>query len=170
VGSGQRGTSCAAPLWAGFCALINQQAAAEGKPPVGFLNPAIYAIGKGSGYAAAFRDVTMGSNTNPNSLNRWFAASGYDLCTGWGTPTGMGTINALVNFAGPVFVAFGASDPGNGTYDLPYNTMSRGTNGVAAGGTIEIKTAGSSSETMTITKAMNIQAIGGPAVIGHNTP
>ena len=170
VGSGQRGTSCAAPLWAGFCALINQQAAAEGKPPVGFLNPAIYAIGKGSGYAAAFRDVTMGSNTNPNSLNRWFVASGYDLCTGWGTPTGMGTINALVNFAGPVFVAFGASDPGNGTYDLPYNTMSRGTNEVAAGGTIEIKTAGSSSETMTITKAMNIQAIGGPAVIGHNTP
>ncbi len=33
------GTSAAAPLWAGFIALANQQAAAGGKPSVGFLNP-----------------------------------------------------------------------------------------------------------------------------------
>ena len=36
------GTSCAAPLWAGLTALINQQAAATGQAPVGFLNPALY--------------------------------------------------------------------------------------------------------------------------------
>src|ERR1019366_4866690 len=50
-GNGQSGafggTSCAAPLWAGFTALINQQATAGGQPPVGFLNPALYTIGKG---------------------------------------------------------------------------------------------------------------------------
>ena len=37
------GTSCAAPLWAGFIALVNEQALAGGQPTVGFINPAIYA-------------------------------------------------------------------------------------------------------------------------------
>ena len=36
------GTSCAAPLWGGFMALVNQQAANNGKPAVGFINPAVY--------------------------------------------------------------------------------------------------------------------------------
>jgi subtilase family serine protease len=44
------GTSAAAPLWAGFLALANEQAAVNGKPPVGFVNPAIYALG-GANYA-----------------------------------------------------------------------------------------------------------------------
>src|SRR5438046_2359997 len=57
------GTSCAAPLWAGFTALMNQQATAAGQPSVGFLNPAIYAIGKGPNYATAFHDTTTGNNT-----------------------------------------------------------------------------------------------------------
>ncbi len=52
------GTSASAPLWAGFAALVNQQAAASGQPSIGFINPAIYAIGKSSGYAAAFHDTT----------------------------------------------------------------------------------------------------------------
>ena len=46
------GTSCAAPLWAGFTALMNQQAAAAGRGAVGFLNPAIYALGKSARYTA----------------------------------------------------------------------------------------------------------------------
>ncbi len=41
------GTSAAAPLWAGFTALVNGQAAQHRFPPVGFLNPALYAIGQG---------------------------------------------------------------------------------------------------------------------------
>ncbi len=48
------GTSAAAPLWAGFTALVNQQAAASGKPYVGFINPAIYAIGGGHAYTTSF--------------------------------------------------------------------------------------------------------------------
>ena len=90
------GTSCAAPLWAGFTALMNQQATAYGRPNVGFLNPAVYALGKNSGYSGEFHDITTGNNTNTTVHNRWFAAAGYDLCTGWGTPNGTNLINALV--------------------------------------------------------------------------
>ena len=58
------GTSAAAPLWAGYTALINQQAVFSGTPTVGFLNPAIYAIGKGANYTLNFHDITTGNNTN----------------------------------------------------------------------------------------------------------
>jgi hypothetical protein len=89
------GTRAAAPLWAGFIALANQQAAAGGKPPVGFINPAIYAIGQGGNYSACFHDIITGNNTNAQSHNLYQAVSGYDLCTGWGTPIGAVLINAL---------------------------------------------------------------------------
>jgi hypothetical protein len=88
------GTSAAAPLWAGFMALANQQAVAAGKPTVGFLNPAIYDIGTNSGYTACFDDITVGNNTNDDQTE-WFAVPGYDLCTGWGSPTGGSLIIAL---------------------------------------------------------------------------
>jgi uncharacterized repeat protein (TIGR03803 family) len=91
------GTSAATPLWAGFAALVNQQAAAHGLPPVGFLNPALYAIGEGAGYRSAFHDITSGNNTNSSSPSNYFAVAGYDLCTGWGTPKGSDLINALVS-------------------------------------------------------------------------
>jgi hypothetical protein len=89
------GTSCAAPLWAGFTALINQEAAAAGKPPVGFINPAVYAIGKGANYTSDFHDITTGNNFWSSSPNRFAAKGGYDLCTGWGTPKGLALINVL---------------------------------------------------------------------------
>jgi uncharacterized repeat protein (TIGR01451 family) len=89
------GTSCAAPLWAGFTALINQQAAAAGQAAVGFLNPALYAIGKGANYTNAFHDTITGNNISSSSPSKFFAVTGYDLCTGWGTPNGTNLINAL---------------------------------------------------------------------------
>jgi hypothetical protein len=92
------GTSCAAPLWAGLAAVINQQAIALGKPSVGFINPSIYALGTGASYGATFHDVTSGDNTWSGSANAFHAVAGYDLCTGWGTPVGPGLITAL---AGP---------------------------------------------------------------------
>ena len=93
--NGASGTSISAPLWAGFLALANQQAAQYGRPRIGFLNPALYGIGLGSQYAACFHDLTSGRNTNAISPNRYFAARGYDLVSGWGTPTGQALINAL---------------------------------------------------------------------------
>ena len=91
------GTSCAAPLWAGFTALMNQQAANNGRAAVGFLNPALYQIGKSnSNYTTIFHDVTSGNNFSPSSPSKFSAVAGYDLCAGWGTPNGTNLINALV--------------------------------------------------------------------------
>jgi hypothetical protein len=89
------GTSCATPLWAALIALVNQQALANGKPVQGFINPAIYALGESTNYAALFHDITTGNNTSPSSPTNFYAVPGYDLCTGWGTPNGTNLINAL---------------------------------------------------------------------------
>src|SRR5262249_35734901 len=75
--------------------LVNQQTAATGLPPVGFVNPALYAIGLGTSYAACFHDITTGSNATSFSHGKYVAAVGYDLCTGWGTPAGQNLIDAL---------------------------------------------------------------------------
>lgn len=83
------GTSLASPLWAAFTALVNQQATAAGRPTVGFINPAIYAIGKSASYTSDFHDITSGSN------GAFGAVTGYDLVTGWGSPNGQNFINAL---------------------------------------------------------------------------
>jgi len=95
------GTSCASPLWAGFTALVNQQAANNGVAAVGFANPAIYALGESTNYPSVFHDVVTGNNTNEASDNLYFAVPGYDLCTGWGTPAGQSLMDALVGPAKP---------------------------------------------------------------------
>ena len=89
------GTSCAAPLWAGFTALMNQQATNNGHAPVGFINPTVYAIASGTNYANCFHDTTTGNNEWSGSPNLFVAVPGYDLCTGLGTPNGTNLINAL---------------------------------------------------------------------------
>jgi kumamolisin len=74
------GTSFAAPMWAAFTALINQQRIQRGAPKVGFINPKIYAENVTSRYATGFHDVLRGkAGDNP-------ALKGYDLATGWGSP------------------------------------------------------------------------------------
>ena len=93
----EAGTSLAAPLWAGLMALANQQAAAKGQPPVGFVNPALYAMGKSGSYHSCFHDISTGSNTNSSSPTKYQAVAGYDLCTGWGTPNGDNLIPALLS-------------------------------------------------------------------------
>jgi subtilase family serine protease len=90
------GTSCAAPLWAGFTSLVNQQALASKKPVVGFLNPTIYALGASAAYASAVHDITTGDNTSSSSPTLFFAVTGYDLCTGWGTPNGQALVTSLL--------------------------------------------------------------------------
>ena len=115
------GTSCAAPLWAAFTALINQQAAANSLAPVGFLNPAFYTIGKGANYTDCFHDITTGNNNNGKGAS-FSAVAGYDLCTGWGTPNGTNLINRLapngpnVVLSGTMLLAEGCS-PTNGVID-----------------------------------------------------
>lgn len=83
------GTSFAAPMWAGYLALVNQQAVADGKPTLGFINPALYDIGVSSSYDTDLHDITSGNNGYP-------ATMGYDLATGWGSPNGSATISGLI--------------------------------------------------------------------------
>ena len=90
------GTSCAAPLWAGFLALVNEQAVAQGQTAPGFINPAVYAIGKSAIYTNCFHDTVAGDNFKTASPTNFPAVAGYDLATGWGTPTGANLINALL--------------------------------------------------------------------------
>lgn len=79
------GTSWSAPVWAGFCALINESRIKANKQPLPFLNPLIYPlIGTSS-----FRDVTSGSN------GAFSAGPGYDLVTGLGVPNVKALIQAL---------------------------------------------------------------------------
>ena len=115
------GTSAAAPLWAGFTALLNQQALQNGQQPMGFMNPFLYSVAKSPNYHECFHDITVGNNTNFVSTNAFFAVPGYDLCTGWGTPAGTNLLNILVPpVPSPVFelvtnVVFGGN--GNGVID-----------------------------------------------------
>ncbi|HYA62661.1 MAG TPA: hypothetical protein VED66_05620, partial [Candidatus Sulfotelmatobacter sp.] len=108
------GTSFAAPMWAGYLALVNQQAVANGNTTVGFINPTLYTIGLGSSYDTDFHDITSGSNG-------YSATTGYDLATGWGSPNGAGLINAL---------AGGSSTPGFSLSASPASlTVAQGNSG-----------------------------------------
>ena len=88
------GTSFAAPMWAGYIALVNQQLANNGEGTIGFINATIYAQNESGGaltsaYATDFHDITSGTSGS------YSATTGYDLVTGWGSPNGTGLINAL---------------------------------------------------------------------------
>ncbi len=98
LSTGVVGTSISTPLWAGLTAVINQLAVTNHEPTVGFINPAVYNIGKGSNllsYTSIFHDITTGNNESPSSPARFSAVPGYDLCTGWGTPNGSNLLTAL---------------------------------------------------------------------------
>jgi kumamolisin len=73
------GTSAVAPLWAGLIARINQNRGT----PVGFLNATMY------GRPQALRDITQGNNGD------FEASTGWDACTGLGSPNGPALSQAL---------------------------------------------------------------------------
>jgi hypothetical protein len=93
------GTSAATPRWAGFMALVNQQAEAGNNSDLGFIDPAIYSIGAGSNYSSDFYDISSGNNNCCEATLYYNAVTGYDLVTGWGSPDGQNLIDAL---AGPL--------------------------------------------------------------------
>jgi hypothetical protein len=121
------GTSISAPLWAAFTALVNQQAAAQNQPPIGFMNPALYAIGKSSQYSRNFHDIVLGDNSTDESPDRFFAVPGYDLCTGWGSPRGTNLINALLAAPAEALIVtpplgFIANGPAGGPFNISSNS------------------------------------------------
>ncbi len=116
------GTSCAAPLWAGFAALVNQQAADSGMPAIGFINPALYTIGMQSTYGSCFHDITTGNNFNDLCPSEFLAVPGYDLCTGLGTPIGSNLFKALLAPGEVLQIAplsgFSAAGPVGGPFNI----------------------------------------------------
>ena len=76
------GTSAVAPLWAGLITLMNQHLG----HPVGYLNPLIYGL---PSTAHAFHDITTGNN------GAYQADTGWDACTGLGSPDGAKLMAAL---------------------------------------------------------------------------
>jgi kumamolisin len=91
------GTSAVAPLWAGLIALINQKL---GKP-VGFLNSLLYGQ---LATAGVVRDITSGGN-DISQLGGYDSSSGWDACSGLGTPDGAKLLSALAGEAEVTSVA-----------------------------------------------------------------
>jgi subtilase family serine protease len=89
-GGGNGGTSFAAPQWAGFMAMVNEQAVTNGETTLGFINPALYRIGVSTSYDSDFHDITSGSN------GKYSAVANYDLVTGWGSFIGPNLLNGLI--------------------------------------------------------------------------
>ena len=73
------GTSAVAPLWAGLIARINAAKARR----AGFINPHLYVN------ATALHDITQGNNGD------FAAATGWDACTGLGSPNGQKVADAI---------------------------------------------------------------------------
>jgi kumamolisin len=71
-------------------AMVNQQSVANGGATIGFLNPALYRIGMGANYDSDFHDIVSGKN------GKYYAVTGYDLVTGWGSFIGPNLLGALV--------------------------------------------------------------------------
>lgn len=96
IQTGFGGTSFAAPRWAGYIALLNEQSVAQGAGTFGFINPSIYSVALGANYATNFHDVTSGTNRpSDHGFAGYSATAGYDLVTGWGSPNGPALINSL---------------------------------------------------------------------------
>jgi hypothetical protein len=82
-----RGTSFAAPLWAGLAADRSDGCTAQ----TGLFNPALYALYGQGAYGSAFTDITSGSGDNDligggTNIGQYPALSGYDLASGIGSP------------------------------------------------------------------------------------
>ena len=85
------GTSFAAPIFAGFLAILNQVQQVTGQ---GNINPVLYGVaGNPTTYAAAFHDITSGTNAclpsaatcSTASESSYAATAGYDEATGLGS-------------------------------------------------------------------------------------
>jgi uncharacterized repeat protein (TIGR03803 family) len=98
------GTSFAAPRWAAWLALVNQQVVTDGYTAgLGFINPTLYSIGQSSSYNSDFHDITSGNNEFNNQLPYYNAVAGYDLVTGWGSMNGLALMAVLDGSAAPNF-------------------------------------------------------------------
>lgn len=91
------GTSASAPMFAALISLLNNARLAEGRPPLGFLNPWLYS--KEVSRKGALTDIVHGGSTGCTGKDMysglptpfvpyasWNATPGWDPVTGLGTP------------------------------------------------------------------------------------
>ena len=165
------GTSASSPLWAGYLAVANQLAQAAGNPIAGFINPAIYSIYKGNNpktsYANAFNDVIAGDNTWSGSPTNFFAVTGYDLCTGLGSPKA-GLLAAL---SGTDTTTAWANDQTGSVFNLgtiysPWTLTWAEANLANSAGTIVLLNGSVSPGARRIAFPVKIHAVGGTSKIG----
>jgi subtilase family serine protease len=115
------GTSWAAPVWAGYCAMVNQARAAQSETSLGLLGPKIYVL-NGSN---SFRDIRTGSNGPDGVYN---AGPFYDLCTGLGVPVVSSLLQALT-FIHPFasdFLSYSGDFNGDGKQDILWRNTKTG--------------------------------------------
>jgi kumamolisin len=103
------GTSAGSPQWAAIFALADQARAQSHRGPIGYANPALYALARhGSDSGSDFHDITVGNNALDSPVG-FSAGPGYDLATGLGTP----------NVANLVHDLAGAQAGGNPVFGWP---------------------------------------------------
>lgn len=107
------GTSAATPQVAALTALANEQRRVEMKPPLGNINPALYAsqgawftdvVPDKEGTAASGQLVNnqmwdfngLGNAVTPDAVPGWPTTAGFDMTTGWGTPFAPAYVAGLV--------------------------------------------------------------------------
>jgi len=84
-----KGTSFAAPFWAGLNADKNDSCASS----TGLFNPALYALYDEGSYGSAFNDIGPGQGDNDltgSHHGTYATGTGYDLATGIGSPIAQG--------------------------------------------------------------------------------
>jgi subtilase family serine protease len=97
------GTSVSCALWAGFLSDVDSwRGNVLGYHPLGAINAYLFetvyeAFGRGFTYAAAFHDITNGSNAQVGHAAHWKATAGWDPVTGLGSFVGANLDIALAN-------------------------------------------------------------------------
>lgn len=96
------GTSCAAPMWAAFAALVNEKSLRQGGLNIGFFNPLLYQIASNTNmYANDFHDIIITGNNDftGNHGGLYPTSAVYDLATGLGSYNAANLASDLVTLA-----------------------------------------------------------------------
>lgn len=158
------GTSCAAPLWAAYTALVNQQRAAIGHGTLGFANSTLYFLGNSGRSSFDFHDITTGNN------GTYSAVIGYDNVTGWGSFNGGNLFNDLLVDATVLYVDGNFTGTPLGTQSSPFKTVTAAVNAASASAPTLIYIKGNTYLENFPSISKNIVFVnngGGPATIGH---
>jgi subtilase family serine protease len=128
------GTSAGSPQWAAIFALADQARAKAGRGPIGYANPALYALAQSHHDSSSdFHDITVGNNALDSPIG-FSAGPGYDLATGLGTPNVSNLVHDLTtvdsglnfDFGWPGFPSHFPFQWPSGGHHHASNTMSPG--------------------------------------------